>query len=182
MAAQTEELARTTVIDTSYRAAASVSRNERRTAIAAAGLASAQQVEQKAKAEAAKLAQARADEQKRQQALKARAEAIASARQNPRAAARVLMADYGWTSDAQYNCLVNLWNGESGWRYTASNPSSGAYGIPQSLPGSKMARFGSDWQTNPVTQIRWGLWYIGQSYGNPCNAWSFWLSRAPHWY
>lgn len=182
LAAQTEELARTTVVDTSYRAAASVSRNERRTAIAAAGVANATQMEQKAKVEAEKKAQAVAEQKRRQELAAARVAAIASARDNPRAAARVLMADHGWTSDAQYNCLVNLWNGESGWRWTASNPSSGAYGIPQSLPGSKMATFGNDWRTNPVTQLKWGLWYIEQSYGTPCNAWSFWLSKSPHWY
>ncbi|MGN6753923.1 MAG: lytic transglycosylase domain-containing protein [Intrasporangium sp.] len=182
LAAQTEELARTSVVDTAYRAAASVSRNERRTAIAAAGVATAQQVEAKAKIEAEKQAQALAEQQKRQAAEAARVQAIAAARDNPRAAARVLMADHGWTSDAQYNCLVNLWNGESAWRFTATNQSSGAYGIPQSLPGNKMAKFGNDWQTNPVTQMRWGLWYIEQSYGNPCNAWSFWLSKSPHWY
>ena len=89
---------------------------------------------------------------------------------------------YGWTSDAQYNCLVNLWTGESGWRWNAENASSGAYGIPQSLPASKMSQFGSDYRTNPITQIRWGLWYIDMSYGNPCNAWSTWQARSPHWY
>jgi hypothetical protein len=182
LAAQTEELARTTVVDTTYRAAASVSRNERRTAIAAAGVDTAKQVEAKAKVEAQKQAKILAEEQKRKAAEAARAQAIAEARENPRAAARVLMADHGWTSDAQYNCLVNLWNGESAWRWTATNQSSGAYGIPQSLPGNKMAKFGNDWRTNPVTQMKWGLWYIEQSYGNPCNAWSFWLSKSPHWY
>ena len=75
-------------------------------------------------------------------------------------------------SDAQYNCLVNLWTGESDWRWSATNASSGAYGIPQSLPASKMAQFGADYRTNPLTQIKWGLWYIEMSYGNPCNAWS----------
>ncbi len=92
------------------------------------------------------------------------------------------MADQGWTSTAQYNCLVNLWVGESGWRWSAKNSSSGAYGIPQSLPASKMARFGADYRTNPRTQIKWGLWYIKMSYGSPCNAWSTWQSRSPHWY
>ena len=71
-----------------------------------------------------------------------------------------------------FGCLVDIWNRESGWRYDAENP-SGAYGIPQALPGSKMASAGADWQTNPATQIRWGLGYIKQLYGNPCNAWAF---------
>ena len=76
----------------------------------------------------------------------------------------------------------DLWNGESDWRWWAENPSSGAYGIPQSLPASKMATFGSDYRTNPITQMKWGLWYIEQVYGSPCNAYSTWLARSPHWY
>jgi hypothetical protein len=78
------------------------------------------------------------------------------------------------------SCLVNLWNRESGWRYTADNPSSGAYGIAQALPGSKMATVGSDWATNPQTQILWGLDYIASSYGSPCNAWAHETSAG--WY
>ncbi|HEY6738022.1 MAG TPA: hypothetical protein VI076_04170, partial [Actinopolymorphaceae bacterium] len=74
---------------------------------------------------------------------------------DPRKIARAMVEARGW-SDEQFGCLNLLWNKESGWRVNATNPSSGAYGIPQSLPGSKMARFGSDWRTNPVTQIKWG--------------------------
>ena len=81
-----------------------------------------------------------------------------------------MMASYGWGDD-QFTCLVSLWQRESGWNASASNASSGAYGIPQALPGSKMASAGSDWQTNPATQIKWGLGYIEGRYGNPCNAW-----------
>jgi hypothetical protein len=77
---------------------------------------------------------------------------------------------------------VQLWDHESGWRWNADNPSSAAYGIPQALPGRKMASAGSDWATNPLTQIKWGLGYIEASYGNPCNAWATWQSRYPHWY
>ena len=66
--------------------------------------------------------------------------------------------------------------------HTAENSSSGAYGIPQSLPARKMATFGADYRTNPITQIKWGLWYIEQSYGTPCGAWEFWNNRYPHWY
>jgi hypothetical protein len=76
-------------------------------------------------------------------------------------------------------CLVNMWNRESHWRTNAANP-SGAYGIPQALPGSKMAVYGSDWQTNPATQIKWGLDYIKGRYSTPCGAWSFWQSHG--WY
>ena len=180
--AQTDELARASTVDLTYRAAASVSRNERRTAIAAAGVRDAEELEAKQKVEAARKAreaQAAAD---RAALEKARAAAIANARTNPKAAARVLMVDQGWTSDAQYNCLVNLWTGESGWRWNAENPSSGAYGIVQALPGRKMASVGADWRTNPITQMKWGMWYIKMSYGNPCNAWSTWQARSPHWY
>lgn len=81
---------------------------------------------------------------------------------------------------AQFRCLDALWMRESGWRWSAQNPSSGAYGIPQALPGSKMASAGSDWRTNPITQIRWGLGYIGSRYGTPCAAWAH--SQANGWY
>jgi hypothetical protein len=83
-----------------------------------------------------------------------------------------MMAGFGFSPSAYFGCLLDLWNHESGWRYDAENP-SGAYGIPQALPGSKMASAGPDWATNPATQIRWGLGYIKAIYGNPCNAWSF---------
>jgi hypothetical protein len=180
--AQTDELARASTVDTTYRAAASVSRNERRTAIAATGSRTAKELEAKQKlaaaqqAEQARAAAAKAARDKQRQSV------IDNAKNDPQSAARVLMADHGWSSDAQYNCLVNLWNGESDWRWFAENPSSGAYGIPQSLPASKMSQFGADYRTNPLTQIKWGLWYIEMSYGNPCNAWSTWQARSPHWY
>ena len=85
----------------------------------------------------------------------------------------------GWGDD-QFACLVALWNRESGWRVNAYNASSGAYGIPQSLPGSKMASAGADWETNPATQISWGLGYIGGRYGTPCGAWDH--SESVGWY
>ncbi|WP_374968343.1 lytic transglycosylase domain-containing protein [Terrabacter sp. BE26] len=180
--AQTDELARASTVDTTYRAAASVSRNERRTALAATGSRTAKELEAKQKLAAAKQA-----EQARAAAAKAardkeRQRVTNNSLKDPQSAARILMADHGWSSDAQYNCLVNLWNGESDWRWSAENPSSGAYGIPQSLPASKMSQFGADYRTNPLTQIKWGLWYIEMSYGNPCNAWSTWQARSPHWY
>lgn len=106
---------------------------------------------------------------------------VANAQKDPKAAAKALLPEYGWGQD-QWQCLQNLWEGESNWRYTAENPSSGAYGIPQSLPGSKMASVAADWRTNPVTQIKWGMGYIKQVYGSPCNAWGTWNSRSPHWY
>ncbi|ALD12625.1 hypothetical protein GW571_06605 [Clavibacter capsici] len=82
--------------------------------------------------------------------------------------ARSILASQGMGDD-QYACLDYLWTKESGWRVNAYNP-SGAYGIPQALPGSKMASVGADWQTNPATQITWGLQYIDSRYGSPCGA------------
>lgn len=87
---------------------------------------------------------------------------------------------FGWKSTAQYSCLVSLWNRESSWNHRAHNRSSGAYGIPQALPGSKMAKFGSDWRTNPKTQIIWGLGYIKGRYVTPCGAWSSFQRKG--WY
>jgi hypothetical protein len=84
----------------------------------------------------------------------------------------------GWTSQAQ--CLVDLWNAESGWNVYAVNKSSGAYGIPQALPASRMRSAGPDWVHNPATQIRWGLSYIGARYGGPCNALRH--EQRYHWY
>jgi hypothetical protein len=91
---------------------------------------------------------------------------------SPQEYAQSLMSQYGWDI-GQMLCLVPLWTMESGWNLYASNPSSGAYGIPQALPGSKMASAGSDWQTDAETQIRWGLGlYIKPVYGTPCAAWA----------
>src|SRR5206468_7822802 len=86
------------------------------------------------------------------------------------------LSSFGWGGD-QMSCLIRLWNQESGWRTDAYNTSSGAYGIPQSLPASKMSTAGSDWLTNPDTQINWGLDYISRSYGSPCGAWAHEVSH-----
>ncbi len=80
----------------------------------------------------------------------------------------------------QFQCFSNIVNHESSWNYKAVNASSGAYGLFQALPGSKMSSVGSDWQTNPATQIKWGLNYMNGRYGSPCEAWSFW--QANSWY
>jgi hypothetical protein len=97
-----------------------------------------------------------------------------------RALGKEMAADlYGWTGD-QWSCLDNLWKKESNWRHTAENKSSGAYGIPQALPGTKMKSAGSDWRTNPATQIKWGLGYIENRYGSPCKAWAH--SQSIGWY
>jgi hypothetical protein len=88
----------------------------------------------------------------------------------PRAIAQSLAASHGWTG-AQWVCLDKLWQHESKYETTVRNVRSGAYGIPQALPASKMATAGADWRTNPVTQVKWGLSYIAARYGTPCGAW-----------
>ncbi|MDR1825170.1 MAG: ubiquitin-like domain-containing protein [Bifidobacteriaceae bacterium] len=94
-------------------------------------------------------------------------------------AKQMMLDSYGWGDD-EFACLVALWNRESGWRVNAANKYSGAYGIPQALPGSKMASAGADWQTNPATQIAWGLGYIKGRYSTPCGAWGAFQSKG--WY
>lgn len=94
--------------------------------------------------------------------------------------AKKLLAAYGW--GGQFPALNALIMGESGWRWNATNPSSGAYGIPQALPPGKMASAGADWRTNPYTQLRWMFGYIRSVYGSPARAYAMWLSRSPHWY
>ena len=98
---------------------------------------------------------------------------------DPRDIARAMLARHGW-SGSQFSCLDALWIGESNWDPLAENPTSGAYGIPQSLPADKMAAAGPDWRTNPATQIEWGLSYIAAVYGSPCAANSF--KMANNWY
>ena len=102
-----------------------------------------------------------------------------AAKTNQAFAKSYMESQYNWGED-QHSCLVNLWNRESGWRHTADNPTSSAYGIPQALPGSKMASAGADWRTNPETQIKWGLKYIKHRYETPCGAWSAFKKKG--WY
>lgn len=179
--AQANELADAQIEDTARLAAdrnltnASIAAAQEKDRVAAAAAAEAAA---KARREVAK----KVAREKARKALAAKKKAIlANAQADPRAAAQALLPEYGFDA-SQWGCLDNLWMGESGWRYTAENPSSGAYGIPQSLPASKMATVGADYRSNPVTQIRWGLQYIKSSYGTPCGAWSAWQSRSPHWY
>ena len=96
---------------------------------------------------------------------------------DPRDIAMGMLPDFGWSSD-QFSCLDSLYMHESGWNPAAHNPSSGAHGIPQSLPGDKMAVYGADWYTNPETQLEWGLHYIQDRYGSPCGAWGFWQATT----
>jgi len=98
---------------------------------------------------------------------------------SPQQIAVGMLGSYGWSS-SQFSCLDPLWNQESGWNVHATNPSSHAYGIPQALPGWKMASAGPDWQTDAATQIRWGLGYIKGTYGSPCGAWAH--EQADGWY
>jgi hypothetical protein len=98
---------------------------------------------------------------------------------SPQQIAVQMVGQLGW-SFSQFDCLDPLWQHESGWDVTAENPSSGAYGIPQALPGSMMSSAGPDWETNAATQIRWGLTYIQGRYGLPCGAWAH--EEAYGWY
>ena len=98
---------------------------------------------------------------------------------SPQAIAQSMLKSFGWSS-SQFSCLKPLWQHESSWSVSASNSSTGAYGIPQAVPGSKMASAGPDWKTNPSTQIKWGLGYIKGTYGSPCAAWSH--EQADGWY
>jgi len=98
---------------------------------------------------------------------------------DPKDIARAMLPQFGFSAD-QFSCLDSLWTKESGWNPSADNASSSAYGIPQALPGSKMASAGADWATNPATQIEWGLGYIRDRYGSPCAAWGH--SQSNNWY
>jgi hypothetical protein len=97
---------------------------------------------------------------------------------SPQQIAMAMLGSYGWPA-SQFSCLNALWERESGWNVYASNP-SGAYGIPQALPGSKMASAGADWPSDAATQIRWGLGYIQSTYGSPCGAWAH--EESTGWY
>ena len=135
----------------------------------------------RAAAEAAAAAQAAAEAAAAEEAASSSAPSRPAAPSNPsdaQAIARGMLSQHGWGDD-QFGCLVELWNHESGWNVYAANP-SGAYGIPQALPGSKMSTAGADWETNAATQISWGLGYIAGRYGTPCGAWD--TFNAQGWY
>jgi hypothetical protein len=134
-----------------------------------------QAVERAARKRARERARLRA-RKRAEEALKRRMSHSPSA-QTSKAYARQLNAAKGW--GGCWDSLETMWNHESGWNVHAANP-SGAYGIPQALPGSKMSSAGPDWRNNAITQITWGLGYVGARYGNPCHAWDFW--QAHHWY
>ncbi|HEY8044639.1 MAG TPA: lytic transglycosylase domain-containing protein [Streptosporangiaceae bacterium] len=149
-----------------------------RQAIARERARKAAQARAAARAAAARAA-ARAAQQQQAAAVPAAAAQPATASGSPQQIAQGMLGSYGWSA-SQFGCLQPLWNAESGWNVSASNTTSGAYGIPQALPGSKMASAGADWQTSAATQIRWGLGYIRSVYGSPCGAWSH--EQAYGWY
>jgi hypothetical protein len=139
-----------------------------------------QQLAAAAKAAAVKSAEQAAAARKAaaQRALSARQAAVTPSG-SPEQIAQRMLGQFGWSS-SQFSCLQPLWEHESGWSVTAENPASGAYGIPQSLPGAQMSSAGADWHTSAATQIRWGLTYIHGRYGSPCGAWSH--EESENWY
>lgn len=158
---------------------------------AAADAAAKKSAEESARIQAAKTAEAKKAAAE-ESAEKAREEAQARANRDAVRDASSFAAQSSYTVAQvqamarqmvpadQFQCFSNIVDHESSWNYRAQNPSSGAYGLMQALPGSKMVSAGADWQTNPATQIKWGLNYMDSRYGSPCGAWSFW--QANNWY
>ncbi len=156
-----------------------------------AALKSAQESARKAAAETAQSKKHAADEAKAEKEAEARDKKLAASRSSSRdlgdlvgkssytIAETKAIAQQMMAGD-QFQCFSNIVDHESGWNYKATNAGSGAYGLVQALPGSKMSSAGSDWQTNPATQIKWGLNYMNERYDSPCGAWSFW--QANSWY
>ena len=142
------------------------------------------EAERVARAEAERVAAEQAaaaalEQARREQAAQEAASRSRAGGGSAKAIAADLVAARGWSA-GQFDCLDSLWTKESNWKVSADNPTSSAYGIPQALPGSKMASAGSDWRTNAHTQISWGLGYIADRYGSPCGAWSH--SKSHNWY
>jgi hypothetical protein len=172
--ARSPDAVRQLASDKVYLAELAVRRLARAERRAAARRAAARRTAQRRAAAARAAAQ-----QQAQQGTGSAASAPAAPSGSPQQIAMAMLGSFGWSS-SEFGCLQSLWNAESGWNPSASNPSSGAYGIPQALPGSKMASAGPDWQSNPATQIRWGLGYIKSTYGSPCAAWSH--EQGTGWY
>ena len=150
---------------------------EQRVEAARAAAASAQSQAAQSQAAQSQAAQSQAAQAEQpQQATTPAAPSVASG--SPEQIAQAMLRSFGWSA-GQFSCLYPLWEHESGWSVTAANP-DGAYGIPQALPGAKMASAGPNWQTNATTQIRWGLEYIKAMYGSPCGAWGH--EQATGWY
>jgi hypothetical protein len=196
-----EQLIATAVAQAGKRSAAledesrSISRQQAKIAAdrkAAAGQKKAAEARAKAKAKAdaaaaraaAKAAaaaeKAEAERAERERRARIAAQGYEPGTTDPRDIAKqILQNKFGYGAD-QYSCFNNIIIRESNWDVDATNPGSGAYGIPQALPGSKMASVGSDWRTNPATQIIWAVRYMDDRYGSPCQAWSF--KSAKGWY
>ncbi|MFJ5775997.1 transglycosylase SLT domain-containing protein [Streptomyces sp. NPDC093094] len=153
--------------ESARKAAASTAVAKKEAAVKAAEEAEAA----KEREEAEKLAASRSE---------ARADATTFAVQSSYSVSQIQSMARQMVPGDQWTCFSNIVDHESSWNYQAVNPSSGAYGLFQALPGSKMSSVGADWQTNPATQIQWGLNYMNERYGSPCGAWSFW--QANHWY
>ncbi|MFF8642065.1 transglycosylase SLT domain-containing protein [Streptomyces sp. NPDC015345] len=135
------------------------------------------------KAEAAKKAAAKKEREEKAETKASRSSARDAkdfAPQSSYTVAQVQAMARQMVPSGQFQCFSNIVNHESTWNYKATNASSGAYGLVQALPASKMASAGADWQTNPATQIKWGLNYMNDRYGSPCGAWEFWQTN--HWY
>ncbi|MFE3325180.1 transglycosylase SLT domain-containing protein [Streptomyces sp. NPDC059176] len=159
----------------------------------AADAAARKSAEEAARVQAAKDAKAKkeAADEKAEREAEAKAEAERASRSAVRDASSFAAQSSYSVADVQamarqmipgdqFQCFSNIVNHESSWNYRATNASSGAYGLVQALPGSKMSSAGSDWRTNPATQIKWGLNYMNERYGSPCGAWNFW--QANSWY
>jgi len=146
--------------------------------------AAASRAKQRAEAEAKARAEAEAERERAEEEAAAKpydgpVPASCSEYSGNREIGCALLLEAGFGID-QMPCLDQLWEKESGWNHLAYNESSGAYGIPQALPGSKMGSVADDWRTNPATQIKWGLGYIEDRYGTPCEAWAH--SQETGWY
>ncbi|MFJ4938486.1 transglycosylase SLT domain-containing protein [Streptomyces pseudovenezuelae] len=138
---------------------------------------SAEEAARKQAAEAA-VAKRQAAEEKAKKEREAKAASGVFPVQSSYTAAQVQAIARQIVPGGQFQCFSNIVDHESTWNYLAVNPSSGAYGLVQALPGSKMASAGADWQTNPATQIKWGLNYMNVRYGSPCDAWAYWQAHG----
>jgi flagellar basal body-associated protein FliL len=156
-----------------HQAAAKAAAARRARAVLAARQAAARQAAQAAAKQAARSAQSA------QSSSRTASATVPAPSGSAQTIAREMLASFGWSA-SQFSCLEPLWAHESGWSVTASNPSTGAYGIPQALPGSRMASAGPNWRTDAATQIKWGLGYIKDTYGSPCAAESH--EQADGWY
>jgi len=145
----------------------------------AAELAAKKATAAAATAAAATASQAPAQTPAAAQPSQAASATVPAASGSPQQIAQAMLGSFGWSA-SQFSCLDPLWAHESGWSVTAYNAGSGAYGIPQALPGSRMASAGPDWQSSAATQITWGLEYIRDTYGSPCGAWDH--EQATGWY